>query len=470
MPQPVKIIDFSIKDELLRYPTVELVRKLFPEVSIRRKSVICNPLRSDKHPSLSFFRDYAGHQRWKDQATGESGDNIDFFRKVYPGYDYAEAVNQLSLLVLSRSAYRDYEPGDSLKTYQDMQRGRVRHWAPVDEPPVLSVISDSPYIVDSVPKALVDYTRSRGISDEVAAHYLRYVVYENRNRKGQPLFDVTSGLPVVGADGEPQKDEGRYEAVAMYNDIGGFSLRVPPGASGEGFKGANMSFITTIPSNGDMMLYPVSFVGPGEGYVSGIGYDSLRRYLSVNPSQGFIGVEPWAVRPAVVFLDRWMGRYLEGRELKGAVAVLNSLNVPPTREVDVVEGMFDAVSVIEFERMSGRGIHSSRDIIVLNSISNIQWAVPYLSVHPVVRSLLDNDMRSAAGQKAFDVLRERVSSFSSRLGVNTEVRSDSGVFYPHKDINDFLMVRKGFQQSRETSPSGKRSALKPRKKSNQVKP
>ncbi len=449
MTGPVKLIDSSVKDEILRFPTVELIRRLFPDVKVGGRSVIRNPLRNDRHPSLSCFRDRAGFQRWKDHATGETGDNIDFFRKVYPDLGYVEAIDRLSLLVLGKSALQDFVPGQSVPVYSQARRQRAVHAGPADEAHVLRIVSDVSFSVGSAPAALVSYTRERGISDVVAGAYFRYVVYENTNRKGRSLIDPSSGLPVVDGDGSLVKDDGRYEAVAMRNDIGGFSLRVPASAGSEGFKGTNMSFVSTFLADGRPFGPEVRFVGRGEGFVTGFGYDEPHRYLSVNRTQGFVGVEPWAVRPAVVFLDAWIGRFIEGRDLKGAEAVLRSLNSPMSVEVDVVEGMFDAVSVIEFEKMAGRGGKPVRDLLVLNSLSNLHWAVPFLSVHGTVRSLLDNDMRSSAGQKAFDVLRERIEAFSSRLGVRCVVRSDSGVFYPCKDINDFLKEKKGFTQPSE---------------------
>ena len=447
MAGPVKLIDSNIKDEVLRFPTVELIRRLFPGVRLGGRSVVLNPLRNDHHPSLSCFRDRAGFQRWKEHATGETGDNIDFFRKVYPDLGYVEAIDRLSLLVLGKSALQDFVPGQSVPVYSQARRQRMVH-TDSDVAPALRIISDVPYSVGGTPAALISYTRERGISDEVAGAYLRYVVYENANRKGRSVIDRSSGLPVVDGDGTPLMDDGRYEAVAMPNDIGGLSLRVPASGGSEGFKGTNMSFVSTLLSGGRIFGPEVRFTGRGEGFVTGFGYDEPHRYLAVNRTQGFVGVEPWAVRPAVVFLDAWIGRYIEGRDLKGAEAVLRSLNCPVSAEVDVVEGMFDAVSVIEFEKMAGRGAKPVRDLLVLNSLSNLQWAVPFLSVHSTVRSLLDNDMRSSAGQKAFDVLRERVEAFSSRLGVRCSVRSDSRVFYPCKDINDYLKERKGFSQLR----------------------
>lgn len=457
---PVKLIDSAIKDELLRFPTVELIRRLFPGSIRGGRSLICNPLRDDRHPSLSCFRDYYGYQRWKDHATDETGDNIDFFRKVYPELGYVEAIDRMSLFLLGKSALQDFVPGVSVPVYSPVRRYRPIHGAGVkEEAPVLTVVSDVPYNPVSTPSPLVSYTRERGVSDEVASSFLHYVVYENAHQKGRSVIDPESGLPVVGEDGAILREDGRYEAIALPNDIGGYSLRVPPSETGGGFKGANMSFISTITAGNRPFAGGIRFAGRGDGFVTGFGYDAEHRYLSINQTQGFVGVEPSAVRPAVVFLDTWIGRYLEGRDLRGAEAVLRSLNGPFAAEVDVVEGMFDAVSVIEFEKMAGRGAKPVRDLMVLNSVSNIQWAVPFLAMHGKVNSLLDNDMSSSAGQKAYDVLKERVEAFASRLSLPCEVRSDSRLFYPCKDINDFLKKSKGFGLSSPQARASESSVI-----------
>lgn len=455
MQGQVKLIDNTVKEQVLRYPLVEIIKKLFPDVRLRGRTLMCNPLRDERHPSFSCFVDYSGYQRWKDFATGETGDNLDFFRKAFPELGYVEALDRLSLLTLGRSVLADYVPGESVPFYTQARRMRTPKSRKAEDSPALHIISSEGYDAARTPKALVDYTRGRGISDEVGARFLRYVVYENRNRKGKTLIDPVSGLPHTDADGAIVKDEARYEAVGMLNDIGGYSLRVPATDKEAGFKGANISFISTLLCGGAEMPHNVKLVGQGDGFATQLLYDRNAKYLSINDTQGFSGVEPWAVGPAAVFLDRWTGRYLEGRELKGSIAVLDSLNAPGSREVDVVEGMFDAVSDIEFERLAGRGSVPARDLVVLNSISNIQWAVPFLSVHGTVHSLLDNDMSSAAGQKAYDVLKKEVESFSKRIGSSCIVRSDSGIFKPCKDINDYLRHTKGFTSGEAPKTEGK---------------
>lgn len=435
MPGPVRLLDDSVKDAVLRYPTVDMIRRIFPNVRMRGRSILCNPLRNERHPSLSCFRDSSGIPRWKDFATEESGDNIDFFRKVYPELDYVDAVDRLAQLVLGRTALCD-----------GMSRPRVAavaarpvHVPKEEQPSVLRIVSDTPLLSASTPPYLVDYTRSRGISDEVSSRYCRCVVFENTNIAGTPLCDPASGVRLMGPDGRPLVRDGRSAAVAIPNGLGGYSLRVPRTEASKDFKGCNVAFYSVILADGSSPSGRVAFSGDGDGFVSYLRYDEPRRMLRIGDSQAFTGVEPWAARFALPFLDCWSGRYLEGRDLRAAVSVLVSLNGPVNTVATVVEGMFDGLSVIEIQRLLGKGVAPGTDLVILNSVTNISWAVPFLAMHSEVRSLLDNDLRSSAGQKAFNVMRDSVASYSGRCGSSCRVRSNSGLFSPYKDVNDYLV-------------------------------
>lgn len=453
----IKLIDASVKESVLRYPTMDLIRKLFPDAVARGRSVMCNPLRGEKHASLSCFKGYDGYSRWKDHATGETGDNIDFFRKVYPELSYVEAVERLSLLVLGKSALQDIQPGMTISFDRGVRR-QAGHHVPVQEKPsALQPVLVQPFLADgSVPAHLVEYTRERGISDEVAHRYFCYVRFRNTNRSGRSVIDPTSGLPVLDESGEIVRDDGLNDAVALRNDIGGFSFRVPEGPAADGFKGSNMCFMTTVLADGSAPAQVVKLAGKGDNLVTYFRYDESRQRLFINDSQAFIHVQPYVARFGMVFLDSWMGRYIEGRDLNAVVSVLNAMNGPVNRKVSVVEGMFDGASVIELERMSGHGTAPGRDLVILNSLSNLRWAVPFLAMHGEVQSLLDNDLRSAAGEKAFVVLKESVDSFASRVCVGCQVKSSSYLFYPSKDMNDFLKSVKGFRLKTEEPRQDKR--------------
>ncbi len=454
MSEPYRLIDSSVKDSVLRYPTVELIRKLFPDVKLRGRSVLCNPLRDDRHPSLSCFRDRDGYSGWKDFATGEHGDNIDFYRLVYPEMTFLEALESLSVMLLGRSALLDVQPGQVV--LNPSARQVVRKHVPAPEPPSqIEIVSSVRYDAEKGPDAVVSYVRGRGISDEVAGRYFSVVTFDNLALKGRVLMDPESGIPIVGADGKPQKDSGRFVCVALRNAVGAWSLRVPDTPAAKGFKRTNLSFPTFILADGSLPVPTVSLAGTGDGLVSFLRYDQFRKALYVNESQFLVGIEPWGLPFACVFLDAWSGRYLEGRDLRCACAVLSTLCGRVHRSVSVVEGMFDAASVIELSRMGGTGPYPGGDLVVLNSVTNLSWAVPFLAMHGEVHSLLDNDLGSKTGQRTYDAILRDVSAFAARAGVVSEVVNDSARFAPYKDMNEYLMAAKGFR--RDDVPAAKPS-------------
>ena len=240
-----------VEDSVRRYPTVDLVRMLFPDVRFHGRSVMCSPFRDDRHPSFSCFRDQCGYSRWKDHATGESGDNVDLYRKAFSGQpmDYPEAVDRLSLLLFGHHAMMEPSRAPKASLSRSVVRERARR--PVKEPePALRIVSEGPFVPGSVPNELLSYQRSREISDEVSRRYCLHVVFENTNLSGRNAVDAVTGLPVVDADGRPVPAMVRQDAVAIPNDIGGRVLRVPEGPERKGFKGSNRSFLTTILADG----------------------------------------------------------------------------------------------------------------------------------------------------------------------------------------------------------------------------
>ena len=88
---------------------------------------------------------------------------------------------------------------------------------------------------------------------------------------------------------------------------------------------------------------------------------------------------------------------------------------------NVFEGFIDFLSA---ERL---GYNDGLDTIVLNSVSNLQKAIPALGNYTVIQCYLDND---TAGRAALARLRRE---FGDKV-------MDKSAFYPnHKDLNDYLM-------------------------------
>lgn len=88
---------------------------------------------------------------------------------------------------------------------------------------------------------------------------------------------------------------------------------------------------------------------------------------------------------------------------------------------NLFEGFIDFLSA---ERL---GYNDGLDTIVLNSVSNLQKAIPALGDYTVIQCYLDND---TAGRAALARLRRE---FGDKV-------MDKSVLYPnHKDLNDYLM-------------------------------
>lgn len=88
---------------------------------------------------------------------------------------------------------------------------------------------------------------------------------------------------------------------------------------------------------------------------------------------------------------------------------------------NVFEGFIDFLSA---ERL---GYNDGLDTIVLNSVSNLQKAIPALSDYTVIQCYLDNDI---AGRAALARLQRE---FGNKV-------MDKSALYPnHKDLNDYLM-------------------------------
>lgn len=88
---------------------------------------------------------------------------------------------------------------------------------------------------------------------------------------------------------------------------------------------------------------------------------------------------------------------------------------------NVFEGFIDFLSA---ERL---GYNDGLDTIVINSVSNLQKAIPALGDYTVIQCYLDND---AAGRTALARLQRE---FSDKI-------MDNSALYPnHKDLNDYLM-------------------------------
>lgn len=88
---------------------------------------------------------------------------------------------------------------------------------------------------------------------------------------------------------------------------------------------------------------------------------------------------------------------------------------------NVFEGFIDFLSA---EKL---GYNDGNDSLILNSVSNLYKALPFLSEYPLILCYLDND---TAGREALSKLQKE---FGDRV-------ADKSSLYPdHKDLNDYLV-------------------------------
>lgn len=103
--------------------------------------------------------------------------------------------------------------------------------------------------------------------------------------------------------------------------------------------------------------------------------------------------------------------------------------MPSTDGVLVFEGFINFLSWLTIEKKTVPGV----DVCVLNSVNNIDRAVPYLLGHTLVRCMLDND---DAGRNCLAVIRQRTS-----IKPEIDITDEASLYEGFDDINDWLMAQ-----------------------------
>lgn len=442
MHKDVRILDESVIDEIRRFSQPDLIRRLFPGHPVKDRGAMPSPLRDDRNASFSCFCAHGGVWKGKDFSTGEVYDNIGLYRAAFPSQEFVEAVDSLSWLILNKSALVDYRAGIADRSGHRLPTRRSVRRPEAERPSALKVVGVLGLTDPAVPQELRDYWRSRGISDDNICSYCVYASFECTRLKGKPLLDRTTGQHLTGCDGNMLVDDGIRRSIGLYNDVGGIAFRVPETMSGRGFKGTNTSFLSTILASGCRPPYASVLYGGGDNVVHFLRYEAGTLSLRINPTQYFYGLTPQAAHFAMPFLEDWKGKVLDERDVKRISAVLTSLNSPVCGKAAVVEGMFDGLSFIELQGMLGRGFMPGVDLVILNSITNLKWAVPFLSMQGEVRIIFDDDLKSGAGRKAGIELAERIRAYSAQCGKKTVVYSGENMLCGHNDLNDALVAEK----------------------------
>ena len=137
---------------------------------------------------------------------------------------------------------------------------------------------------------------------------------------------------------------------------------------------------------------------------------------------------------AISFANEDGGHELRNAFFKGSLAPKRVTflrgTVSPSREIHIFEGSMDFISAM----VIARRVRPEHDTIVLNSLSCLRYAIPYIRnySYKTLCVWLDNDK---AGDNAtialHSVAREQRLSF----------RDMRPIYQPHKDLNEYLMHR-----------------------------
>ena len=156
------------------------------------------------------------------------------------------------------------------------------------------------------------------------------------------------------------------------------------------------------------------------GYLTGRGIDPAIARTYCSEVRYTIGGKEYF---AIGFRNDAGGWELRNPRFKGSSTPKNITTLDNGSDTTMVfEGFIDFLSYLSLKANPTPAI----DATVLNSVTNLQKAVPFLSHHRVVHAFLDND---DAGRKALARLEESLPS--------TEVIDQSVFYRNHKDLNDY---------------------------------
>lgn len=102
-----------------------------------------------------------------------------------------------------------------------------------------------------------------------------------------------------------------------------------------------------------------------------------------------------------------------------------------SKSVAVFEGFFDYLSWLVLQSTE----RPSCDVVVLNSVNNLDKAIAYMQLHSTILTFLDRD---EAGRRT----QERIAS----LFPDKQIKDMSELYKEHKDLNEMLVTSRGYGQ------------------------
>ena len=161
------------------------------------------------------------------------------------------------------------------------------------------------------------------------------------------------------------------------------------------------------------------------GYLAGRGIDPAIARTYCREVRYTIGGKEYF---AIGFCNDAGGWELRNPRFKGSSTPKNITTLDNGSDTAMVfEGFIDFLSYLSLKANPAPAIDTS----VLNSVTNLQKAVPFLARHRIVHAFLDND---DAGRKALARLEESLPS--------SEVIDQSVFYRDHKDLNEYWQEKR----------------------------
>lgn len=140
---------------------------------------------------------------------------------------------------------------------------------------------------------------------------------------------------------------------------------------------------------------------------------------------------------AVGFRNDVGGWELRNRYFKGSTSKAPTIQDEGHTDCLVFEGFMDCLSFMTLKGLP----HPVQDVVVLNSVTNLGRAKPFIASHGQVYTYLDND---EAGCKATAELKAACRNLSDQ----------SGHYRQHKDLNEYLQEMRRQQVQRKQQSHG----------------
>ena len=170
------------------------------------------------------------------------------------------------------------------------------------------------------------------------------------------------------------------------------------------------------------------------GYLTGRGIDPAIARTYCREVRYTIGGKEYF---AIGFRNDAGGWELRNPLFKGSSTPKNITTLDNSSDTAMVfEGFIDFLSYLSLKG----NLSPSIDTAVLNSVTNLQKAVPFLARHSVINAFLDND---DAGRKALARLEESVPS--------SEVIDQSVFYRDYKDLNDYWQEKRRLASEEKNS-------------------